>query len=46
MQESLGYDKKNVDEGVLVREMSNIEYTTKDTTEVEDKQVQESIISF
>jgi hypothetical protein len=31
-----------VDEGVLVREVRNIEYTTKDTTETEDEQVQES----
>ena len=31
-----------VDEGVLVREVSNIESATEDTAEVEDEQVQES----
>jgi hypothetical protein len=31
-----------VDEGVLVREVRNIELTTKDIVEVEDQQVQES----
>jgi hypothetical protein len=32
----------NVDEGVPLREVRNIESTTKDIVEVEDEQVQES----
>ena len=32
---------RKVDEGVPVREVSNIEYSTEDTAEAEDEQVQE-----
>jgi hypothetical protein len=35
-----------VDEGVSIREVTNIESTTEDTVEDEDEQVQESNISF
>ena len=31
-----------VDEGVPVREVNNIEYTTEDTSKAKDEQVQES----
>jgi hypothetical protein len=36
------YIDLKVDEGVLVREVSNIESATEDTAEAEDEQVQES----
>ena len=38
--------QEKVDEGVPVREVRNIESTTKDTVEAEDEQIQESSISF
>jgi hypothetical protein len=35
------HEKKKVDEGVRVREVSNFEYSIEDTVETEDEQVQE-----